>query len=169
MIQAPMPEAGRRFHPLDKIMTWDGAREWRRKVRGRVVFTNGVFDLLHPGHIDLLLGARGRGEALIVAVNSDDSVRRLDKGPERPIRSAPERCYVLAAIEMVDAVVVFDQDTPLDLVNALKPDVLVKGGDYDESTIVGAREVRSWGGDVVVIPLTPGHSTTSTVERLRGR
>jgi D-beta-D-heptose 7-phosphate kinase/D-beta-D-heptose 1-phosphate adenosyltransferase len=138
-------------------------------VRGRVVFTNGVFDLLHPGHVDLLLGARARGEALIVAVNSDESVRRLQKGPGRPIRSAPERCYVLAAVEMVDAVVVFDQDTPLELVNALQPDVLVKGGDYDESTIVGAREVRSWGGDVVVIPLTPGHSTTSTVERLRGR
>lgn len=159
----------RRFHPLDKIMTWDGAREWRCGRRGRVVFTNGVFDLLHPGHIDLLLGARERGDALIVAVNSDASVRRLNKGPERPIRSAPERCYVLAALEMVDAVVVFEQDTPLELVNALRPDVLVKGGDYDESTIVGAAQVRSWGGDVVVIALTPGHSTTSTIERLRGR
>ena len=157
----------RRFHPLDKIMTWDRAREWRRAVGGRVVFTNGVFDLLHSGHIDLLLGARAHGDALVVAVNSDDSVRRLNKGPERPIRSAPERCYVLAALEMVDAVVVFEQDTPLELVNALEPDVLVKGGDYDESTIVGAREVRGWGGDVVVIPLTAGHSTTSTVERLR--
>lgn len=158
----------RRFRPLDKIMTWDRAREWRRGVHGRVVFTNGVFDLLHPGHIDLLLGARAHGDALIVSVNSDDSVRRLNKGPGRPIRSAPERCVVLAALEMVDAVVVFEQDTPLELINALQPDVLVKGGDYDESTIVGAREVRGWGGDVVVIPLTPGHSTTSTVERLRG-
>lgn len=157
------------FHPLDKIMTWERARDWRRAASGRVVFTNGVFDLLHPGHVDLLLGARARGDALIVAVNSDDSVRRLNKGPERPIRSAPERCYVLAALEMVDAVVVFEQDTPLELVNWLRPDVLVKGGDYDESTIVGAREVRGWGGDVVVIPLTPGQSTTSIVERLRGR
>jgi D-beta-D-heptose 7-phosphate kinase/D-beta-D-heptose 1-phosphate adenosyltransferase len=131
------------------------------------VFTNGVFDLLHPGHVDVLLGARRRGEALVVGVNSDESVRRL-KGPERPIRSAPERCYVLAALQAVDAVVVFDEDTPRELINALRPDVLVKGGDYTESTIVGAREVRERGGEVVVIPLTPGHSTTSTIERLRG-
>jgi D-beta-D-heptose 7-phosphate kinase/D-beta-D-heptose 1-phosphate adenosyltransferase len=131
------------------------------------VFTNGVFDLLHPGHVDVLLGARRRGEALLVGVNSDDSVRRL-KGPERPIRSAPERCYVLAALEAVDAVVVFDEDTPRELINALRPDVLVKGGDYTEATIVGAREVRERGGEVVIIPLTPGHSTTSTIERLRG-
>ena len=166
---APSGSGDRRFHPLDKVMAWEHARDWRRAMPGRVVFTNGVFDLLHPGHVDLLLGARARGDALIVAINSDDSVRRLNKGPERPIRSAPERCYVLAALEMVDAVVVFEQDTPLELVNWLRPDVLVKGGDYDESTIVGAREVRGWGGDVVVIPLTPGQSTTSIVERLRGR
>ncbi|HEX4683703.1 MAG TPA: adenylyltransferase/cytidyltransferase family protein [Gemmatimonadaceae bacterium] len=150
-------------------MTWERARAWRRTVHGRLVFTNGVFDLLHPGHVDLLIGARARGDALIVAVNSDASVRGLNKGAERPIRSAPERCYVLGALEMVDAVTVFEQDTPLELVIWLRPDVLVKGGDYDELTIVGAREVRAWGGDVVVIPLTPGHSTTSTVERLRGR
>ena len=153
--------------PLDKVMDWGKALIWRASVRGRVVFTNGVFDLLHPGHVDVLLGARRRGEALVVGVNSDESVRRL-KGPERPIRSAPERCYVLAALEAVDAVVVFDEDTPRELINALRPDVLVKGGDYTESTIVGAREVRERGGEVVVIPLTPGHSTTSTIERLRG-
>jgi len=153
--------------PLDKVMAWERALVWRASVRGRVVFTNGVFDLLHPGHVDVLLGARRRGEALVVGVNSDESVRRL-KGPERPIRSAPERCYVLAALEAVDAVVVFDEDTPRELINALRPDVLVKGGDYTESTIVGAREVRERGGEVVVIPLTPGHSTTSTIERLRG-
>ena len=153
--------------PLDKVMDWGKALIWRASVRGRVVFTNGVFDLLHPGHVDVLLGARRRGEALVVGVNSDESVRRL-KGPERPIRSAAERCYVLAALEAVDAVVVFDEDTPRELINALRPDVLVKGGDYTESTIVGAREVRERGGEVVVIPLTPGHSTTSTIERLRG-
>ena len=153
--------------PLDKVMDWEKASVWRASVRGRVVFTNGVFDLLHPGHVDVLLGARRRGEALVVGVNSDESVRRL-KGPERPVRSAPERCYVLAALEAVDAVVVFDQDTPRELINALRPDVLVKGGDYTESTIVGASEVRARGGEVVVIPLTPGHSTTSTIERLRG-
>jgi rfaE bifunctional protein nucleotidyltransferase chain/domain len=153
--------------PLDKIMDWRRARSWRESVQGRIAFTNGVFDLLHPGHIDVLLGARRQADALVVGVNSDDSVRRL-KGPERPVRSAPERCYVLAALAMVDAVVVFEQDTPLELITALRPDVLVKGGDYSESSIVGARDVRSWGGTVAIIPLTPGHSTTSTIERLRG-
>lgn len=148
-------------------MTWERARDWRRTVAGRVVFTNGVFDLLHPGHVDVLLGARKRGDALVVGVNSDASVKRL-KGPERPIRSEAERCYVLAALAMVDAVVVFGEDTPLELINAVRPDVIVKGGDYTPATIVGAAEVRSWGGEVVVIPLTPGHSTTSTIERLRG-
>lgn len=154
--------------PLDKIMHRDRAAEWRRGVQGRVAFTNGVFDLLHPGHVDVLLGARRTADALVVGVNSDESVRRL-KGPDRPVRSAPERCYVLAALEMVDAVVVFDEDTPAALIGALRPDVLVKGGDYSAESIVGARDVRAWGGTVVVIPLTPGHSTTSTIERLRGR
>jgi len=138
-----------------------------RSRGGTVVFTNGVFDLLHPGHVDVLLAARRHGEALVVGVNSDESVRRL-KGPERPIRTAAERCYVLAALESVDVVVVFDQDTPRELITLLRPDVLVKGGDYTEATIVGASEVRARGGEVVVIPLTAGHSTTSTIERLRG-
>jgi D-beta-D-heptose 7-phosphate kinase/D-beta-D-heptose 1-phosphate adenosyltransferase len=145
-----------------------GAASWRKSRVGRVVFTNGVFDLLHPGHVDTLVGARRCGDALVVGVNSDDSVRRL-KGPGRPVRTAAERCYVLAALAAVDCVVVFEEDTPLALIDALRPDVLVKGGDYDESSIVGAREVRSWGGDVVVIPITPGHSTTATIERLRER
>ena len=152
--------------PHQKIMTWIKAREWRDAQRGRVVFTNGVFDLLHPGHVDVLLGARREGEALVVGVNSDDSVRRL-KGPSRPVRSSAERCYVLAALQMVDAVVQFEQDTPLELITTLRPDVLVKGGDYDEASIVGAPEVLGWGGRVVVVPLTPGHSTTSTIARLR--
>jgi len=131
------------------------------------VFTNGVFDLLHPGHVDVLLGARRTGDALIVAVNSDDSVRRL-KGPSRPIRGEAERAYVLAAFEMVDCVVLFDQDTPLELIERLRPDVLVKGGDYTEDTIVGASQVRSWGGTVVLVPLTPGQSTTNIIRTLRG-
>jgi rfaE bifunctional protein nucleotidyltransferase chain/domain len=156
--------------PLDKIMSWSAAAKWRqsRAGQGPVVFTNGVFDLLHPGHIDVLLGARQQGEALVVGINSDESVRRL-KGPGRPVRTAAERCYVLAALEMVDTVVVFEQDTPLELIQALKPDVLVKGGDYDADGVVGAPEVRGWGGKVVIIPLTPGHSTTTTIERLRAR
>jgi len=155
--------------PREKILTWDRVREWRtgRKHEGRVVFTNGVFDLLHAGHLDVLLAARRAGDALVVGVNSDASVRRL-KGATRPVRDEASRCYVLAALAMVDAVVVFDQDTPLELIRALRPDVLVKGGDYTQSAIVGADDVRAWGGDVVVVPLTPGHSTTSTIERVRG-
>lgn len=156
-----------RLDPTRKVMGWDEAARWRASQRGRVVFTNGVFDLLHPGHVDVLVGARRRGDVLVVGLNSDASVRRL-KGPERPVRREWERAYVLAAFACVDAVVVFEQDTPLDLIRRLAPDVLVKGGDYSEATIVGAPEVRARGGDVVVIPLTPGQSTTSIVEKLRG-
>lgn len=156
------------FDPATRVLAWDEAARWRRAQRGRVVFTNGVFDLLHPGHVDILVGARRQGDALVVGINSDESVRRL-KGPDRPVRSALERGYVLAALAMVDAVVVFDEDTPLELILHLRPDVVVKGGDYSEETIVGAREVRSWGGEVVVVPLTPGQSTTSIIERLRAR
>lgn len=130
------------------------------------MFTNGVFDLLHPGHIDLLTTARAAGDALVVGLNSDDSVRRL-KGPSRPIRAEADRAYVLAALECVDQVVTFSEDTPLELVNRLRPDVIVKGGDYDEDTIVGAREVTSWGGRVIVVPLTPNQSTTKIIERMK--
>jgi rfaE bifunctional protein nucleotidyltransferase chain/domain len=144
------------------------ASRWRKTVAGRVVFTNGVFDLLHPGHVDVLVAARGLGDALIVGLNTDASVRRL-KGPDRPVRSEAERAYVLAALEAVDAVVLFDEDTPLDLVIALEPDVIAKGGDYTVDTIVGAREVKARGGEAVVIPLTPGQSTTSIIEKLSGR
>jgi len=125
-----------------------------------------VFDLLHPGHLDVLRGARERGDALVVGLNSDASVRRL-KGPDRPVRSEAERAYVLAGLETVDAVAVFDQDNPLELVKALRPDVIVKGGDYSPETVVGAAEVRGWGGECIIIPLTPGQSTTSIIERLR--
>jgi len=149
-------------------MSWDAAREWRRRASGPVVFTNGVFDLLHPGHVDVLVGARAEGAFLVVGLNSDASVRRLGKGPERPVRSEAERALVLAALEMVDAVVVFDQDTPLELVRTLEPDVIVKGGDYTPGSVVGAAEVTARGGRVVIIPVTPGHSTTSTIEKLRG-
>ena len=153
--------------PARKVHDWDGAARWRREQSGRVVFTNGVFDLLHPGHVDVLLGARRAGDRLVVGLNSDASVKRL-KGPERPVRSEAERAYVLAAFEMVDCVVVFEQDTPLELIRLLRPDVLVKGGDYHEGTIVGAPDVRGWGGDVRVIPLTPGQSTTNIIRTLRG-
>lgn len=154
--------------PARKVATRAEAATWRRQQSGRVVFTNGVFDLLHPGHIDVLCGARAQGSVLIVGLNSDASVRRL-KGPERPIRSEAERAYVLAALEAVDLVVIFDEDTPLELVRLLTPNVIVKGGDYTAESIVGAGEVLQRGGDVVVIPLTPQQSTTSIIERLRGQ
>ena len=140
---------------------------WRQAQRGRVVFTNGVFDLLHSGHVDILHGARQEGEALVVGVNSDASVRRLGKGDERPVRLQADRAYVLAALECVDAVVVFDEETPLELVRALAPDVIVKGGDYSPESVVGADIVRARGGRVVIVPLTPGQSTTSIIERMR--
>jgi rfaE bifunctional protein nucleotidyltransferase chain/domain len=152
--------------PASKVLTLADAVAWRRSAWGQIVFTNGVFDLLHPGHIDLLIGARRTGDLLVVGLNSDDSVRRL-KGPDRPARSQAERAYVLAALAMVDVVIVFSEDTPLEIITAIRPDVLVKGGDYSESTIVGAREVRAWGGKVAIIPLTPGQSTTSIIQRLR--
>jgi rfaE bifunctional protein nucleotidyltransferase chain/domain len=153
--------------PASKVISWNALRDWRGDFWGRVVFTNGVFDLLHPGHVDLLKTARAAGDALVVGINSDDSVRRL-KGETRPVRTQAERAYVLAAIESVDVVTVFDQDTPLELVQCLLPDVIAKGGDYTEATIVGATEVRARGGDVLVIPLTAGQSTTSIIERMRG-
>lgn len=149
-------------------MSWDTAAAWRQQVRGRVAFTNGVFDLLHPGHIDLLHHARAQGDALVVGLNTDASVQRL-KGPERPIRREADRAFVLAALRDVDVVVLFSQDTPLELIRHLRPDVLVKGGDYTPDTVVGRSEVESWGGRVVIAPLRPGHSTTALVERLRDR
>jgi D-beta-D-heptose 7-phosphate kinase/D-beta-D-heptose 1-phosphate adenosyltransferase len=124
-----------------------------------------VFDLLHPGHIDILTAARESADALVVGINSDDSVRRL-KGSTRPMRSDAERAYMLGALECVDLVVIFPDDTPLNLVSHLRPDVIVKGGDYSEDTIVGAAEVKSWGGRVLVVPLTPGHSTTAIIRKL---
>ncbi len=153
--------------PASKVMDWAAAAAWRQGLAGPVVFTNGVFDLLHPGHIDVLDGARRQGTALIVGLNSDASVRRL-KGPTRPVRSTAERALVLAGLESVDAVVVFEEDTPLSLVQRLLPDVIVKGGDYSPETIVGADIVTARGGRVVVIPLVAGQSTTSIIEKLRG-
>jgi D-beta-D-heptose 7-phosphate kinase/D-beta-D-heptose 1-phosphate adenosyltransferase len=157
---------GDRFDPRRKILDLDDAIAWRTAARGRVVFTNGVFDLLHAGHVDVLRAARASGDALIVGVNTDASVQRL-KGPSRPVRGEQDRCYVLAALEVVDAVTLFADDTPLELIRALRPDVLVKGGDYTVATVVGAADVTARGGEVVIVPLTAGQSTTSTIDRLR--
>jgi D-beta-D-heptose 7-phosphate kinase/D-beta-D-heptose 1-phosphate adenosyltransferase len=141
---------------------------WRvsawRAAGQRVVFTNGCFDLLHVGHISLLEGARRKGDRLIVAINSDDSVRRL-KGEPRPLVAFANRARIIAALHVVDAVVVFDDDTPLALIEAIRPEVLVKGGDYTEDEVVGAAQVRSWGGIVELIPIVEGASTTGLVEK----
>jgi rfaE bifunctional protein nucleotidyltransferase chain/domain len=140
---------------------------WRRGRGGTVVFTNGVFDLLHPGHVEILEAARGLGDALVVGINSDASASRLGKGPGRPVQPAEARARVVAALAAVDRVTLFDADTPLSLIESLAPEVLVKGGDYTRETIVGADFVESRGGAVYAIPLLPGQSTTAIVERLR--
>lgn len=147
-------------------MSWTEAAAWRAAHASGVVFTNGVFDLVHPGHVAVLWAARREGQALVVGLNSDASVRRL-KGPARPVRQEAERACVVAAFEAVDVVVVFDEDTPQALVELLQPDVIVKGGDYAPETIVGADVVRARGGRVVVVPLVAGQSTTSIIARLR--
>jgi rfaE bifunctional protein nucleotidyltransferase chain/domain len=151
----------------DKLLTRESALAWRALLDGPLVMTNGVFDLLHPGHVEYLEAARGLGDRLLVAVNSDRSARTLAKGSGRPIAAEAARARVLAALSAVDAVVLFDAPTPLDLIIALHPDVLVKGGDYSRETIVGAEQVEGWGGRVITIPLLSGYSTSSLVERCR--
>jgi D-beta-D-heptose 7-phosphate kinase/D-beta-D-heptose 1-phosphate adenosyltransferase len=150
-----------------KIRTPEAAVAWRGAQRGRVVFTNGVFDVLHAGHVALLEAARGEGDALVVGVNSDASARRLGKGPDRPLVAEGERVRVLAALAAVDCVVLFDEDTPLALIGRLRPDVLVKGADYAREAIVGADEVEGWGGRVVRVPLVEGKSTTDFLRKMR--
>lgn len=137
-----------------------------RAAGGTVVATGGCFDLLHPGHVATLRAARGLGDCLVVCINSDDSVRRL-KGPSRPLTSAPDRARVLEALEFVDAVVVFEEDTPSAVLERLRPDVWAKGGDYAGTDLPEAAVLRTWGGQAVVLPYLDGHSTTALVERSR--
>lgn len=141
-------------------------RDTLRAAGGRVVFTNGVFDILHAGHVTYLAEARALGDVLVLGLNTDASVRRL-KGPERPINNENDRATVVAALRAVDHVVLFDDDTPIRVITALLPDVLVKGGDYTRDTIVGADEVEANGGRVVTIPLLEGRSTTNIINRAR--
>lgn len=131
----------------------------------RIVFTNGCFDLLHPGHIDYLARARALGDILIVGLNDDDSIRRL-KGESRPVNPLADRAIMLMALRSVDLVVPFSEDTPLQLISALKPDILVKGGDYEPANIVGAEVVLAAGGKVVVMPFIEGYSTTRLIRRI---
>jgi rfaE bifunctional protein nucleotidyltransferase chain/domain len=151
----------------DKVRPLTDALGWRARQAGAIVFTNGVFDLLHPGHVELLEAARREGAALIVGLNSDASVRRLGKGVDRPVTPEAARARVLAGLAAVDCVILFDEDTPLELITRLQPDVLVKGTDYSRDAIVGADLVESRGGRVVRVPLVQGFSTSSIVERLR--
>jgi rfaE bifunctional protein nucleotidyltransferase chain/domain len=134
----------------------------------KVVFTNGVFDLLHTGHISYLADAASLGTKLIIGLNSDASVRRLNKVPERPINDQDSRALLLASMLFIDAVVIFDEDTPLNLITTLLPDVLAKGGDYTIDTIVGAKEVMANGGEVEVISFVDGFSSTAIIRKIKG-
>ncbi len=138
-----------------------------REAGKTIVFTNGVFDILHPGHVRYLKDARALGDLLIVGINSDRSVRTLGKAPDRPINPELERAEVLEALGCVDAVVVFDEETPHEIISALQPDLLVKGADWGEGNIVGRDIVEARGGRVVRMPLAQGYSTTSILERVR--
>jgi rfaE bifunctional protein nucleotidyltransferase chain/domain len=152
------------------VLTPAAAAVWAAEHRAagrRVVFTNGVFDLLHPGHTRYLAKARSQGDALVVAINSDRSARALGKGADRPITPEAERAEVLAALSAVDAVTIFHEETPLAIVTAVQPDVLVKGADWAADAIVGSEVVEARGGRVVRIALAPGHSTSAIVARIR--
>jgi D-beta-D-heptose 7-phosphate kinase / D-beta-D-heptose 1-phosphate adenosyltransferase len=153
---------------LQTPLSWDQAKEWRekhRKAGKRVVFTNGCFDILHPGHVDLLNKCRNFGDVLILGLNSDSSINRI-KGSKRPIVAELDRAAVLLGLSTVDEVVIFDQDTPGELINTLLPDVLVKGGDWSPDKVVGRDSVVANGGKVEIIPLVEGRSTTNVVDTI---
>jgi rfaE bifunctional protein nucleotidyltransferase chain/domain len=152
-----------------RMLSHDDARRLVADARARgqaIVFTNGVFDLLHPGHVRYLEDARALGDLLIVGLNGDASVRR-NKGPDRPINTQAERAEVLCALASVDAVVVFEEDTPADIIERVQPDILVKGADWAADAIVGRETVEKRGGRVVRVPVEQGYSTTAIVERIR--
>lgn len=138
-----------------------------RRQGKRIVFTNGCYDILHPGHVDLLERARAEGDTLVLGLNSDDSVKRQRKGPERPVNSFPSRAFVLVHLASVDYVMEFDEDTPLELIRAVEPDVLVKGGDWTVDRIVGRDIVEAKGGKVLSLPLLPGFSTSSLIHKIQ--
>ena len=150
----------RKVVPAAAVRGWD----WPRPL----VFTNGVFDVLHRGHVWYLATARELGAALLVAVNSNSSARQLGKGPDRPLNQEADRLLVVAALESVSFVTTFDEPTPCELLQRCRPDIYVKGGDYDMETLEETRLVRSWGGRSVAIPFVPGYSTSALVQRIRG-
>lgn len=151
-----------------KIVRREALADAASRLARPLVLTNGVFDILHRGHVTYLEQARALGASLVVALNSDRSVRLLGKGPERPIHAEADRAAVLAALAAVDLVTIFDEAVPLPVLELVRPDVYVKGGDYDMDTIEEARLVRGWGGRALALPFVAGHSTTTTVQRMRG-
>ena len=161
-------------HKIYSLPTGQAGREtlvrecnvWRASGR-KIVFTNGCFDILHHGHLDLLARAADHGNVLVLGLNTDNSVKRL-KGAERPVTNEQDRAFQVASLLCVDAVCLFDEDTPAELIQAVKPDVLVKGGDYTIDKIVGADFVQQNGGRVEIIPFVNGYSTTSIIERIKG-
>ena len=165
-------EGGKTIHTLPpfeaKICSPDEAAARAAALSRPLVFTNGVFDILHRGHVTYLAQARALGASLVVALNTDASVRRLGKGDDRPINRLEDRAAVIAALEAVSLVTWFDADTPLELIKILKPEVLVKGGDWAAGDIVGAAEVRGWGGTVHSIPFLHQRSTTALLAAVRG-
>jgi rfaE bifunctional protein nucleotidyltransferase chain/domain len=153
---------------LAKVVAREQAPAAIRRLAGPVVFTNGVFDVLHRGHVTYLAQARALGGSLVVAINTDASARRLGKGPERPLNGEQDRAAMLAALASVDLVTWFDEDTPVELLRELRPDIYVKGGDYDMATLEETRVVQGWGGRSLAIPFVDGYSTTALVRRIRG-
>lgn len=152
------------------VITRSDVIAWAERLRGQgrtLVFTNGVFDLLHPGHVRYLREARRLGDAMVVAVNSDRSARAQHKGPGRPINPETERAELIAALACVDAVVIFDEDTPLEIIRAVQPDVLAKGADWGANEIIGGDVVRARGGRVERVPLAEGYSTSEILDRVR--
>ena len=152
---------------VDRTEITEIINKWRVDHK-TIVFTNGCFDIIHRGHVEYLRKAKLLGDILIVGLNSDASVRRI-KGEPRPYQDESDRAAILDVMEMVDLVLIFDEDTPLDLISKLKPDILVKGGDYDSHSIVGANEVESWGGSVKIIPFLKGYGTSKLVEKILDR
>ena len=160
----PQPQAPAFLH---KIVSRQEAARRIASLAQPVVFTNGVFDVLHRGHVTYLAQARALGGSLVVALNTDASARRLGKGPDRPLNNEHDRAIMMAALESVDLVTWFDEDTPVELLSELRPAIYVKGGDYDMATLAETRLVEGWGGKAVAIPFVDGYSTTALVRRIR--
>lgn len=155
-----MAKIGSASHALTLVQAWHAQGH-------RVVFTNGVFDVLHRGHVTYLDQARALGHQLVVGLNTDASARRLNKGPDRPLNNEADRAMVIAALHSVSAVTWFDEDTPLQLIGLLRPDLIVKGGDYDMSKLPETALVNSWGGQAQALPFVDGYSTTQLVQRIK--